>query len=313
MTFHELAELVLRDSDIPLTISEIWKIAVNKGLDAKLNSKGKTPSATLGARLHVIARDNPEALFRTVGSRPKRFYLSDKDYNIDFDEYEIGKTEEEIAIVGKNEPVYKYSEKDLHHFLTHFAFFSLRSYTKTISHSKSDKKKFGEWVHPDMVGCEFPIDEWDDNVLKLSSAIGNTSIVIQSFEIKKELNLSTLREKFFQTVSNSSWANESYLVAAEISEDEEFLLELKRLSKGFGIGVIHLDILDPNNSKVLFMPEFREILDWETLNKLVQMNSDFRSFIKRVETDLKSHEIRKEMFEPVLEDEKLLKLIKQIS
>ncbi|TYP71022.1 HTH domain-containing protein [Aquimarina intermedia] len=313
MTFLKLAKLVLKDSEIPLTVSEIWKIAVNKGFDRKLNSQGKTPSATLGARLHIIARDNPDDIFKTVGSRPKRFYLSNKNYDIDFSEYEVGKTEEETAIISKNELNHKYSEKDLHRFLTHFAFFSLKSYTKTISHSKSDKKKYGEWVHPDMVGCEFPIDEWDDNVLKLSSSIGNTSIIIQSFELKKELNLTTLREKFFQTVSNSSWANESYLVAAEISEDEEFMQELKRLSRGFGIGVIHLDIVNPNNSKVLLQPEYREILDWDTLNKLVLMNSDFKEFIKRIETDLKSHEIRKELYDRVFDDEDLIKLIKNVS
>ncbi len=313
MTFHKLAEIVLKDSEIPLTISEIWKIAVDKGLDIKLNSQGKTPSSTLGARLHVIARDNPDSLFKTIGRRPKRFYLDDKKYNIDFSEYEAGKTEEETAIISSKEPAFRYSEKDLHNFLAHFAFFKLKSYTKTINHSKSDKKKFGEWVHPDMVGCEYPIDEWDDNVLKLSSSIGNTSIVIKSFEIKKELNLSTLRQKFFQAVSNSSWANESFLVAAEISEDDEFKQELKRLSSAFGIGVIHLDINNPNNSEVILLPEYKEILDWDTLNKLVQMNSDFKDFIKRIEKDLNSHEIRKEMYDKVLDDDKLLKLIKNVS
>lgn len=313
MTFYELAEIVLKNSEIPLTISEIWKIAVDKGLDIELNSQGKTPSATLGARLHVIARDNPEGQFKTVGRRPKRFYLKSKDYQIDFGEYEKGKTEEETAIIDSANSKFKYSEKDLHHFLAHFAFFNLKTYTKTINHFKSDKKKYGDWVHPDMVGCEFQVDEWDANVLKLSSSIGNTSIVIKSFELKKELNLSTLRQKFFQAVSNSSWANESFIVAAEISEDEEFRQELKRLSAAFGIGVIKLNLTDPNSSEVLHHPEYKELLDWETLNKLVQMNSDFREFIKRIEKDLSTHEIRKELYDKVLDDEKLVKLIKNVS
>jgi hypothetical protein len=33
--------------------------------------------------------------------------------------------------------------------------------------------------------------------------------------MKKELNFSNLRESYFQAVSNSSWANEGYLVTAE--------------------------------------------------------------------------------------------------
>ena len=97
----------------------------------------------------------------------------------------------------------------------------MKCYTKTINHSKSTKKEFGEWVHPDIVGCYFPIDEWDTQVMNLSSAIGNTSIKILSFELKRELNLGKLRESFFQAVSNSSWANESYLVAAEISNNDD--------------------------------------------------------------------------------------------
>ncbi len=82
-----------------------------------------------------------------------------------------------------------------------------------------------------MVGCYFPLDEWKPEVFELSSSIGNVSIRIFSFEIKQELNFNNLREAFFQTVSNSSWANESYLVAAKIQNDEEFSNELKRLSR----------------------------------------------------------------------------------
>ena len=52
------------------------------------------------------------------------------------------------------------------------------------------------------------------------------------------------REFFFQAVSNSSWANEGYLVAAEIIQDDELLSELECLSIAFGIGIIQLDITD---------------------------------------------------------------------
>ncbi len=161
-----------------------------------------------------------------------------------------------------------------------------------------------------MVGCVFPIDEWDNEVLELSSTIGNTSVKLISFELKKEINLSTLREKFFQTVSNSSWANESYLVAAEISENQDFLTELSRLSGSFGIGVIQLDIADPNSSKVLLPAKTRDNLDWDTINKLTVMNKDFKQFIKRIRIDLKSNEIRKEKYDKILDESKLIDSIK---
>ncbi len=48
---------------------------------------------------------------------------------------------------------------------------------------------------------------------------------------------------FFQTVSNSAWANYSYLVAADI--DERALNELQILCKAYNIGVIKLNKDNP--------------------------------------------------------------------
>ena len=79
-------------------------------------------------------------------------------------------------------------------------------------------------VHPDIVGCNFPIGDWSEDVLSLSSAVDNNPTKIISFEFKRDLNLGKLRENFFKTVSNSSWANESYLVAVEISNNDDFLV-----------------------------------------------------------------------------------------
>jgi hypothetical protein len=308
MTFQKLAEEILKLSDEPLTANEIWQKATEIGLDSDLESKGKTPWATLGARLYVIVRDNPKSIFKSIGKRPKRFYLKDKKYDINFTEYEQGIPEERSETVKKYSTEQKYSEKDLHSFLAYFAYYHLSCYTKTINHSKSGKKEFGEWVHPDMVGCIFPIDDWDNEVLQLSSVVGNTSIKFISFEIKKELNLSTLREKFFQTVSNSSWANESYLVASEISNNSDFLSELSRLSASFGIGLIRLEIEDPNSSEIILQPKTREYLDWETINKLT-MNTDFKEFLKRVRIDLSSNEIRREKYDKILSENELINKI----
>lgn len=160
-----------------------------------------------------------------------------------------------------------------------------------------------------MVGCVFPIGEWDQEVLELSAAIRDASLKFISFELKKESNLSTLRESFFQPVSNSSWANESYLVAAKISTNPDFQSELSRLSTSFGIGVIMLNVEEPNSSSILFPSKTREQVDWETVNKLTVMNKDFKTFIKRVKIDFKSNEIRSEKYDPILSEEKLTDII----
>ncbi len=197
-------------------------------------------------------------------------------------------------------------EKDLHPLLAHYAYLFLKAHTKTIQHAKSEKKEYGEWVHPDMIGCYFPIDDWKPEVIELGSVLGNIAVKFFSFEIKRELNFGNLREAFFQTVSNSSWANEGFLAAAEISTNEEFRSELGRLSSSFGIGVIRLNLDDPNSSETIFPARIKDYLDWETINKLT-MNPDFRDFLKRVKTDISSKEVRKEKYDKVFDAGELLK------
>ena len=206
-----------------------------------------------------------------------------------------------------------YQERDLHPLLTYYAHYYLKAYTRTIQHNKSEKKEFGEWVHPDLVGCYFPIDDWKPEVIEFSAAIGNVSIKLFSFEIKRILNFSNLRESFFQTVSNSSWANESYLAAAEISADEDFQNELRRLSTSFGIGIIKLDTNEPDSSDILFPAKYKEYLDWDMVNKLTAMNSDFKEFIKRIRTDISSKEVRKEKYDKLLDSENIKQLLKKPS
>ena len=299
ITFIELAEKVLTEAKQPLTANEIWDFATEKGYDKLLNSEGKTPWASLAAQLYVNVKDNPKCPLLQTDSRPKKFYLKSQTPILDLTETALSK---ELKIGKKKK--FDFLEKDLHPYLTYYAYYHLRCYTKTINHSQSSKKEFGEWIHPDIVGCYFPIDDWKQEVFELSSSIGNISIRLLSFELKRELSFGNLRESFFQTVSNSSWANESYLVAAEVSEEPEFRDELSRLSTSFGIGIIHLNLEDPHSSQIIFPAKFRDTLDWETINKLT-MNADFREFISTVKIDFTSKKIHKKEYNQVLEIENL--------
>ena len=303
MTFLELAERVLSEEKRPLTANEIWTLATEKGYDKQLNSEGKTPWATLGAQIYVNAKDNPKSPFAQTDSRPKKFYLKSQVSQLDLSNTAISK--EPIVVKKKR---FDFLEKDLHPYLTYYAYYHLHCYTKTINHSQSSKKEFGEWVHPDIVGCYFPLEDWKQEVYELSSSIGNMSIRLLSFELKRELSFGNLRESFFQTVSNSSWANESYLVAAEVSEEEEFRSELSRLSTSFGIGVIKLNLEDPHSSEIIFPAKYREALDWETINKLT-INADFKEFISTVKIDITSKKIHKKEYDQVLDIETLKRKI----
>lgn len=301
ITFLQMAQKVLSEVEQPLTASEIWQIAVSKGYDKLVDSKGKTPWATLGALIYVDVRDNPATVFAPIGARPKRFVLKSQ---VD----KLGGKVQEIAIAPHIQKP-EFLEKDLHPLLVYYGFYYLKAHLRTISHNKSDKKGFGEWVHPDIVGCYFPFRDWDSEVVEVSTIMGNTAVKMYSFELKRELSIANLREAFFQSVSNSSWANEGYLVAATIDTDEDFMNELKRLSTAFGIGVIRLDTDDPDSTEILLPARAKEVVDWDTVNKLASINCDFREFLRRIRIDMTSREVRKEWYDPVMDKDELMKFL----
>ncbi|NMC55577.1 MAG: hypothetical protein GYA48_18300 [Chloroflexi bacterium] len=301
ITFLQLAQKVLNEENQPLSASETWRIAVSKGYDKLVDSKGKTPWATLGALIYVDVRDNPASVFVPIGARPKRFLLKNQANALG---EKIPETTKMIPIIERKPG---FLEKDLHPLMVYYGFYYLKAYLKTINHCKSDKKGLGEWVHPDIVGCYFPFRDWEGDVVEVSNAMGNKAVKLYSFELKRELSLANLRESFFQAVSNSSWANEGYLVAAEIDTDDDFMSELKRLSTAFGIGTIRLDVDDPDSSEVILPARSKDAIDWDTVNKLSSINPDFRDFLKRIKTDITSREARKEMYDPVIDKDELMK------
>lgn len=305
-TLKELAKKVLKEEKKPLTAEKIWESARQKGYDKLGNFKGKTPWRTIGAIIYVDLRDNKQSPFVKIDSKPRKFFLKELA-----SEEDLRKIEEKEKAKVEIPAETKYSEKDLHPFLTYFAYAYLGVYTKTISHEKSSKKSYAQWLHPDLVGAYFPIDEWKDEVIDFAKEIGTKLIRLYSFEMKKELTFSNLRESFFQTVSNSSWANEGYLVAAKISQNDDFRSELERLSTSFGIGIIKIDIDDPDSSEILFPARFKSELDWDTINKLNGENGDFKDFVKRIKIDISSKEVRKEKYDKVSEIEKLKESIKE--
>lgn len=314
-TVLDYAVDVLLQEKAPLLYQEIWQAGINKPFAAKLNLKGKTPWATLGARLFVDVRDNPDSKFVKVGKNPARFYLASKSNEIKDIKSTIDKLENAITPTKVKD---SYTEREVHPLLAYYAYTNTdfnkgkAIYTKTILHEKSKKNGYNEWVHPDMVGFYIPIDDWNERLLELNDISDSNSIRLFSFELKKRIDKTNYREYFFQAVSNSSWSNEGYLVAAEIKEDDDLYSELERLSGSFGIGIIRLDIEDIDSSRVVFPARQRQILDWELMNKLCEQNPDFESFIDDITKDFKVKTIHKNQYDKILEDptEYIEKLVK---
>ena len=83
ITFLQLAQKVLSESAAPMSVEEIWAIALKKGYTMNLSSSGKTPSATMGAQLYVSVKQGADSPVATVGHRPKRFYLKSQAEELD--------------------------------------------------------------------------------------------------------------------------------------------------------------------------------------------------------------------------------------
>lgn len=304
MTFLELAEEVLKQAKYPLDYKQMWESAKNLGLDKQIGSEGKTPEASLSAQIYVNMRDKSDSKFCIVSKRPTKFWLKARKNELIGKESEL---EQEIQESQEKEIKSKekgFCESDLHPLLVNFVAnderFNLYCKTINANTSKNTNKGLNEWIHPDIVGIHFPFEDFDKNTLDLLQNLSNPSYKIYSFELKKFINNANLKECYFQAVSNSSWANEGYLVAYEIKDDDEVQNELARLNASFGIGVIEL-----KSDEIKFEAKSKE-LDIDTLDMLIRKNKDFKEFITNVNKDIQTNDperIAKAKYDKILGDE----------
>lgn len=175
-------------------------------------------------------------------------------------------------------PAKHFDERSLHKLFCNY----LRTrgiYAKTIYHEKSSTKgdNAQKWIPPDIVGAQFEDFKNDATLALLKATEPKESIHIYSYELKRRIESDyQLKQYYFQALSNSSWANYGYLVAFEINEDLDE--EMARLNNAFGIGII---LMQANDSKILF-PAREKALDYNTIEKLNNLNPDFCEFIKKL-------------------------------
>ncbi|EJH0560936.1 HrgA protein [Campylobacter jejuni] len=302
LTYKELIIEVLKQTKKPLNVSEIWQKALEKGLDKKLSSIGQTPTQTIWNRL-LTDKIN----FLKTSIKPTTFWLKER-------ENELLKLDNKNEITNEKQEKNKFHERDLHPLLVKFLYENLdfNLNCKTIYHEQSKKGKGGEdkWNYPDIVGVYFPYDDYEKETITLLENIKQNSYKLFSFELKIALNFSNLKEYYFQAVSNSSWANEGYLVVLQ-EIDSEVLSELRRLNQSFGIGVIKLE-KDISNSQILISAKEKE-LDIQTLNMLINKNPNFKEFIDDINKQIKVGKEAKIQanFDEIKSDEEMEKYLKK--
>ncbi|RVY21775.1 hypothetical protein ECB99_02280 [Helicobacter pylori] len=321
MTYKEIGKKVLEQAGKPLSVKKIWERACEMGLDKERNGTGKTPWSSLGTEL---SQDKKQFYVINNKKSPFRYWLKSREREFPPQETPDSKEEDdeqsECSGTAKKQKN-SFHERDLHPLLVKFLSEdpNFRLLCKTIRHEKClrDEKGKCEWNYPDIVGVYFPYNKYfpyngyKEETLKFLHHTGQKRHKLFSFELKKDLSLSNLKESYFQAVSNSTWDNEGYLVVFNI--DDEVLNELRRLNQSFGIGVIKLES-EISNSKILLPAKEREI-DIPTLNMLIEQSpEDFEPFManinKQIEAGFDKQIDMNDFFKELLGDETMQKHIK---
>ncbi|MCQ2822255.1 hypothetical protein JT229_02705 [Helicobacter pylori] len=315
MTYRELGKKVLEQAEKPLSVKEIWERACEMGLD-KERDGGKILPHSLGSMLgqdekqFYVARKEKGTYYYWLKSREREFPPQETP-----DAKEEDDEQSECSGTAKKQKN-SFHERVLHPLLVKFLSEdpNFKLLYKTIRHEECKKGEGGEckWNYPDIVGVYFPYNKYKEETLKFLHHTGQEKHKLFSFELKKELSFSNLKESYFQAVSNSTWANEGYLVVFEEIKDK-VLGELRRLNQSFGIGVIKLES-EISNSKILLPAKEREI-DIPTLNMLIEQSpKDFKPFManinKQVEAGFDKQIDMNDFFKELLGDEAMQKYIK---
>lgn len=271
-TFGEAILRSLEDFPNGATANEIYKnIVLHKYYSF---GEGKTPWSTVQSRAGDFIRHGDSRVGRVKDDKGVyHYYLTKYKDNIDSNQ---------LKSAGKTPKPAKtpFQERDLHPLLATY----LRGqsvFAKTIYHEQSNKnEEHQKWIHPDMIATKFVEHENKACQNFFNATNKQRAVEIYSYELKKEISSDyELKKCYFQAVSNSSWANYGFLVAFGISDDLRD--ELERLNDSFGIGVIVLRS-NPYESKVL-LPAKRHELDFKTINKLCNINTDFSKFFEQIE------------------------------
>jgi len=255
--------------------------------EKKSNSRGdyiKTDGDLVQQLIAEISSQRPRMLKRnpelkTTEGRPRKYYYSEKT-----DSAEVAAAESTGGIPEIESKDLNLGEHGLYPLLSGYLWEEFGVYSKRVDEKRSSNKRGpngNRWLYPDVVGMEDLGSDWHQEVRDCVNQYSDKRTKLWSFEVKLLINRSNVRECFFQAVSNSSWANFGYLVAAEI-EGQDTLKELRMLFAAHGIGLIKLDVENPADSQVLIPARERGEIDWDTANRLATENKDFLEYVKLV-------------------------------
>jgi hypothetical protein len=240
--------------------------------------------------LYVKSQYFKEHIIREKDSNGKWLYFMASNILLNLTTTSLSLTINEELIEFKNE-----DESTLYPILNQYLrHIGIRSKRINEKKSKNSKGAGGnKWLHPDLVGLKIKDEKFSRDIKECLNNFSYNRVEMLSYEVKKTISLGDVRESFFQAVSNSSWANVGYLVATEIKCDRTFE-ELSILSALHGIGFILLDKENPKESKILLPALHKENVDWRTINRILEENSDFKEYVVNIKEYFQTNRIRED-------------------
>ncbi|WP_231211395.1 COG2958 family protein [Helicobacter pylori] len=303
----KIIQSVLEVIKEPIKVTEIYhkaKELFEKGeIESMFDYGGETPDQSVSASIYTALKKGEDLPFLKAQEKPVLIALKSMAKELVLNAQKSS---------APSAPSVKIAhERNLHPFLTYMACHNenLKCYTKTIFHEGSAKSPKGmdRWLYPDMVGVRFLHAELsNENLIAFSKKFDTLPVKLVSFELKKEISVNNCRECYFQAISNSSWANEGYLVGHYIATHDPKLMDLlKRLHASFGIGVIDLRT-DEDKSAILLNAKYKEKIDYTVALELSEKNEEFSGFLKSVvDYDPKNQNRYKDEFDEIKKKEEL--------
>jgi hypothetical protein len=118
-------------------------------------------------------------------------------------------------------------------------------YPMHLEHTRGARQTAGinKWKYPDVISVRWEVGDLDEqtgyrlnrDLLDVRRSLGEPPFRITSTELKVEITALSLREVFFQCVSNSRWAHSAQLVVATSIIDDLIAEELRRLGTSYDV------------------------------------------------------------------------------
>lgn len=289
MKTREFIIAVLEKSKDPLSYKEIYDKGLEYGYDLDYNGDIRNAPASIHSIItQDIAQHGSSSAFVKLNNYPILFGLA--KYKDAYSDQKVGKAvkniekeaekEQKQKVQNQKEQKKEYRECDLHPVLVKYLISNnhFRCFAKTIKQQEGGSGDKGDsaWRYPDLIGIydAKQAQEYKDCTFAVMDQFHLNRFKVFSFEMKREITQLTARMDYFQAVSNSSWANEGYLVTGRIENSIELMKDLALLNNLFGIGIIILDIMQPDNSTILFPSKEKANIDVGSLDALIVRNQN---------------------------------------